>query len=198
MVRDRGFEPLTPTVETTRTFSTTLSSPGTKPFWHNSKRPLLRAPLECWRISERGFRGHDYPLQEMNFQRHFTSRLDTNGYGGDTQSCLGTTRENRGLRSERFYGTVTLPTKLSYAPKSSETIITNRHVAHPGRLIASNVVIQIRGKSLFHCGLRFTTPGCVIHYLVTPDLADPEIFCLGMREIKAAHARTGVHCKRFS
>jgi len=89
-------------------------------------------------------------------------------------------------------------TKLNYAPKSSETIITIRHVAHPGRLIASNVVIQIRGKSLFHCGLRFTTPGCVIHYLVTPDLADPEIFCLGMREIKAAHARTGVHCKRFS
>jgi hypothetical protein len=118
------------------------------------------------------------------------------------QSCLGTTRENRGLRSERFYGTVTLPTKrstkLSYAPKSSETIITIRHVAHPGRLIASNVVVQIRGKSLFHCGLRFATPGCVIHYLVTPDLADPEIFCLGMREIKAAHARTGVHCKRFS
>jgi hypothetical protein len=67
-----------------------------------------------------------------------------------------------------------------------------------GSLIASNVVIQIRGKSLFHCGLRFATPGCVIHYLVTPDLADPEIFCLGMREIKAAHARTGVHCKRFS
>jgi hypothetical protein len=31
---------------TTRTFSTSLSSPGTKPSWHNSKRFRLRAPLE--------------------------------------------------------------------------------------------------------------------------------------------------------
>ena len=40
-------------------------------------------------------------------------------------------------------------------------------------------------------------PGRVIHQLVTADLANPEIFCLGMRKIKAAHACTGMHRKGF-
>ncbi len=33
--------------------------------------------------------------------------------------------------------------------------------------------------------------------LIAPDLANTEIFCIGMREIETAYARPGMHRERF-
>src|SRR5207247_10270325 len=70
-------------------------------------------------------------------------------------------------------------------------------ILSPLHSCASNAGIEIRRESLFHCSDRFATSSRVIHHLVPADLANSEIFCVGMRKIKATHACTGMHRKGF-
>src|SRR6266446_1445429 len=68
-------------------------------------------------------------------------------------------------------------------------------ILSPRRLIASDVVSQIRCKSFFHGSDRFATPAYIIQYLIAADLSDAKIFRVGVRKIKPAHACAGVHRK---
>src|SRR5207237_8826244 len=54
-----------------------------------------------------------------------------------------------------------------------------------------------RSQSLLDYRDGFASSRRIIDNLITPDLADAEIFCLGMRKIKPAHTRAGMHRKRL-
>src|SRR5581483_5820043 len=64
-------------------------------------------------------------------------------------------------------------------------------------LVASNVMIQVRSQSFFDCRQGLATPGGIIFDLVAPNPSYPEIFCLGVRKIKAAYAGSGFHREGF-
>src|SRR5476651_1469400 len=86
-----------------------------------------------------------------------------------------------------------LPTKLH--PARCARLTTSRRPAHPESCL--NGVAQVGAQPFFHHGKIDIFSFCIVLQLIASNLADCEIFRLGMRKIKPANARARMHRKRF-